>query len=271
MITPRQELTSLFDVELGALSEIEKFIDANISDRRVEMPRGEMRGVVLWFLGGRATKAFRAIILLCGQGYGTEAVILARTLLETVLSMLFIAEANSEKRAKAYVDHDWKFRERFVKSTGQLPELLNKVSPETLAENEQHIKQQARAAREEHGFENGTGALCWTGQSVAALGDRFGMSFHTRAFYPMSAQHAHVLAGAASEFIRPVPGGGVGWESGPSVSYVPETAVTACDLMISALKVLNEQFNFGLKVEISELDTHLATRLKGRTPHKHQP
>jgi hypothetical protein len=264
MVEPRKELIALFDVELGALAEVETFIDANVSDRSIETLRGEMHGIVLWFLGGRATKAFRAIILLCGQGYGTEAVILARTLLEITLSMLFIAEADSEKRAKAYVDHDWKFKERFVRSTGQLPEILSKISPELFAENEEHIKQQAQAAKEEHGFENNTGALCWTGQSVAALGDRFSMSFHTRAFYPMSAQHAHVLAGAASEFVRFVPGGGVGWESGPSVNYVPETAVTACDLMISVLKVLNEQFKFGLDAGISELDTGLAKKLKGR-------
>ena len=265
-IPPRPELLSVYAEEIGALATIEKFIDDNISPRSIEIVKGELGGVVLWFLGGRSIKAFRAIKLLCEQGFGTEAVIIARTLLEALLSMRFIDEKESEKRASLYIDHDWKFREKFAHSTSELHDVVAKVSEEKWSENEQRIKDRAKAVKEEHGYTNSLGALCWTKETITALGDRFDLKFHVRAFYQMASQHAHVLVGSANEFMRQVEGGGFGWESGPGKSYVAETAVTACDLMISVIKILNGKFKFGLEDKIDALDASLAETLKAKKP-----
>lgn len=107
----------------------------------------------LAFSTSKGLKTFRALMLLCKNGYGQDAGILARSLFELSLCVEYVLKNDTESLTKRWLDHDKIFRAQILdyaekeKITDDLPNELN-------INNIENIKKEAQKAQETHKYKN---------------------------------------------------------------------------------------------------------------------
>ena len=105
---------------------------------------------------GKALKTHEAIVILAERGFGQDAGLLVRSLLNLLIDALWMAK-DPCPRFEVWVDYDWILRERFPLPPERAAE--NKVMLDTKVTLDT-INKEAKRVRTKHGYKSGT--LRWT-------------------------------------------------------------------------------------------------------------
>ncbi len=80
--------------------------------------------VFTYFSLGKSYKTLKAILLLCSNGYGQDSAILARSLIDLLITLQYILKDSSKSRIQRYFDYDWILRKKMYDYAESKPELL---------------------------------------------------------------------------------------------------------------------------------------------------
>jgi hypothetical protein len=140
---------------------IERLLEMNdsfnkMSANKAQLPFEFENKKINWFIAlmfAKAIKTHSALILLCRQGYGEDAFILARSLFEVVLDVAYILKEDTEKRLSRYFDF-------FSKISSDRIERVSEILPSELAGEsaldknlKQKIHDKAAQVQEKHKYD----------------------------------------------------------------------------------------------------------------------
>lgn len=203
---------------------------------------------IIIFFVAKAYKTLRAILHLCGQGYGEDAGILLRSLFEIAVNALYIKD--DEELAQRYVD----FEAIYVYNLSvdpALQDVYKRLSEDKLAQ----ICEEAWRAQEKHGYKD---KHRWSGKSMGRMAKEVGLGKEYASFYVLMSQLTHSTAGSARYYMQEDKDSSVvGVKLSPSDKLVREDLLTAGALVLGIVRRWNEQFNLGIETKIAEIDNRL--------------
>lgn len=76
------------------------------------------------FLLAKSTKTFRALNILCDKGFGQDAAILVRSILENLINLAYIEKNESQHRAELFIYHSLLDNEKKLKKIKDDPDIV---------------------------------------------------------------------------------------------------------------------------------------------------
>jgi hypothetical protein len=145
---------------------------------------------ILLFFFTRAVKTYSAIRVLCGRGYGQDAAVLLRNLLENLICVKYILydPLSSDMKAVRFVEYKWVILHRHMGGR----------SKKTL------ITEKYKEYKQKYGIFSDRGLLTWSGKSVetmARLADSGLLKEYEFIFRPCS-RFSHPSIIGDNEYIR---------------------------------------------------------------------
>ncbi len=185
---------------------------------------------------GKGLKTYRAITILCDQGYGEDAQILLRSLFEHALDVRYISKhPNSNEAALRWLDYDWVVKHELTKVVHTDPyfeEYRQAVKGDDQKTKE--IEDEALKAQEKWHFwrKEKDGKLSrahahWSGMSVRDLARKVGWLSHYKTLYRLASQRVHSSVGCANDYVDLQEDHSMRLKVVPSSHLVAEVLLTA--------------------------------------------
>ena len=244
-----------FNAELNTLIESKFSVDTNAENNF---------SLFMSFVLAKAFKTHEAILLLCRNGYGEDAFMLARTLFELGVMSSYILQDSTEKRLMRYMEHDWVTRKEmydYVGSKDELLEQLNKQVEERELDQDvlQEVNQEYERVVAEYGFKPKTG---WSDKSIAKMSEDIGREDMYTTVYRLQCTVSHTNARSMNEYVREDPvNGGVIINIGPNEDLTEKTLVIAFDLFRMIIEEASKIFNWGLEDTLDEIYKRYVTEV----------
>jgi len=203
---------------------------------------------------GRGYKIHEAILMLCKNGFGEDASILARTLFDLMVTYLYILKDKTDSTAYRYFDYDWVLRKKmfdYVKGKREIMKLVEdrQSNPLPFDSTIDEVEKYADKANKKHGYTTDR----WSDKNLHDMAKVIGRLDAYKTVYFMQCQLSHNLSRGMNEFSKTTPDGIV-MEIGKSENWVEESLVVAFDFYYCILSTFNDYFELGLEKEILELE-----------------
>lgn len=251
----KKELNEKYSGDFNVIDKVEE-ISIEVF-RPVEFANNDIVKGVIWALSGKAFRTFRATKILCEQGYGPDALILCRTLLELVFNMLFIQEKDSVKRAEMFTEFEW-----VVKMQGWERESVASESSKTKIEIEKakELGIDKKIAENylntlkkyPHFKKNYYSPFGWTDEKPDEIAKRFNMFYYYRIVYWMASHFSHTTANSLASYVK------IDDETGerkviigPSDDLIQPTLRTSSILMLRVLEITDKVLQLNKALLIS--------------------
>lgn len=196
----------------------------------------------------KSYKTFSAIVVLASKGFGEDAAVLSRGLVENATNLVYIAR-DPEARTDLYLEYEYVARNRHVKmleSAGAF-DLLG-MRPQ-LAASREELRRLYESVKHKYPNEN-----LWSGRTMRVMADEVGLASHYRYAYKFFSDLAHGGPSTINQFVQPGEQAGmVGVMFGPDDSFIVESLMWSCDLFWRVLDQNNDLFALGLEVPLTEL------------------
>ncbi|MFA6522722.1 MAG: DUF5677 domain-containing protein [Patescibacteria group bacterium] len=241
-----------FNQELRTLAD--KILDKN---QKMVGPRDMFTAFAI----GKGYKTHGAILLLCKQGYGEDASILARSLYDLLINLLYIQADQTDGRAYRYFQYDWILRKKMFTYVLEKPEIMDKIlertnNPRPDDTTIKEVEEQAKLSQEKNNYtERG-----WSDKSLHDMSKEVGRIDAYKTVYRLQCQLDHNATRSVNEYAKHTQGGIV-FEVGQSENWVEESLVIAFDFYYSILVAFNSQFKSGFDKEILDLENRYITEL----------
>lgn len=217
---------------------------------RVEIITSPEKALVCLFLG-KAYKTHQAITKLARSGFGEDAAILARSLLNLVINALWIHQ-NPSVRVSAYIDFDTVLRARLGRKIIQNPSLLGSQFQNRLSgikSTQPQLEAEEKKAITKHGYKRGV----WSGKTIRDMAEDVG---HINAYdsaYTLMSNLEHSNATSTDAYITEGPDGlTIGVAPGPN--YVRESLATAHHLLLLIARLADRILELGIATELKEAE-----------------
>lgn len=214
---------------------------------------------------GKAYKTHAAILILCEQGYGEDAAILARSLVELSLSTVYIAEDKTGAAAQRYFEYDFVIRDEMYKYLSNNDELKAELerridgsgNQEATIEEVQKKAEEVRAGytKDELRRKN------WSGKSIREIAEAVGREDIYKTAYALQCSLSHSDASIANNYVKE-DGDGYMMDVAPSENWVAQTLVVSIDFFLALIKTWNEAFKLGLDEKLEDLEKRYAEAVR---------
>ncbi len=236
----------------GQYYELARRLDALAGDMAESRPvlfRTAFDGLSSFFFS-RSSKTFSAILILCQRGFGEDAAVLCRSLVENVVNFLYIRQDPAE-RADLYLEYEYVLRHTYVEmlaATGSL---------DGLAVRDENARKELRELYESVKKRYPNRHL-WSGKSLRVMADDVGLSAHYRFAYKYFSDLAHGAPSVIMGLLCPAEEPGfVRIDFGPTESFIREATIWSCDLFWRVLVTYNDIFSLGMEAQLDELSTRM--------------
>ncbi len=202
---------------------------------------------------GRACKNHYAIVLLCEQGYGEDALILTRTLLEIMITYAYITKADSEQRFARYKEFEKIIRKRGANYINQKSELSSEFSKRTggeLISTLKNLNEECERLVDEYGD---SFKYHWSGKKIIELLKDIEREDLYETVYRLQCSHAHVdISGMTS--VLSLRDGSVEIDIGASHNLVLKSLVIAFDIFFHILNGISEDSGWNLGDDLKKIE-----------------
>ncbi|MBI3335762.1 MAG: hypothetical protein HY001_04680 [Candidatus Portnoybacteria bacterium] len=205
------------------------------------------------FIIGKAYKTHKAIMLLCKQGYGEDAFMLARTLFELMITTSYIFQDDSDERLMRYMEYDWVTRKKmydYAVTKDELSEALNKkVGHEKGGRGViNQVQTEYKRVMTKYKYnKNG-----WSDKSISGMAESIGRGDAYNTVYKLQCIVAHTNARSINEYMD-LTNEGLVFNIGRNDDSVEKTLVAAFDFLRSIIEEANKQFTWNLGVSLESL------------------
>lgn len=193
-------------------------------------------------------------MILSQQGFGPEAGILLRSLMEQVVNMAWIGKKNPDERAKLFVDYFHIAGKRHYDNYykyGIFPNLTD--AERELMESREEIERTYKEVKDNYGDER-----YWAPKRVSSRAKDVSIDYDWDFYYWFFSFLAHSNAASQFEFVRRE-----GTEDlfvvGPSDSMIQEVLHLSCKYLLLAFDMWNKAFDLGLDALVQEFSGKLTS------------
>lgn len=202
------------------------------------------------FVLGKAFKTYEAIGVLCKSGYGEDAFMLARTLLEIMVTTSYVLQDETDDRLMRYMNHDWVTRKEMYDYILTNPDLLagfhkeiENGRPNTVPEVEEEYKK----VMAKYKYRNG-----WSDKSIKQMSEDINRLDIYSTVYSLQCTIGHTNARSMNEYIN-LTEEGVILNIGANWDLVQKTLVVAFDCFLHISKEANNRFGWKIENQLEEL------------------
>ena len=238
-----------FEVTASVFRSISRVIDENMN--RIK-PKTDFEWAIT-FLFYRAYKLYWTILILSQKGFGPEAAILVRSLMEHAVNMRWIAKDDREKRAKLFLEYFHVARKNLYDNYdkhGIFPNLTD-IEKQSMEDREEIEK------RYEETKQNYPDKRYWAPISIRARAQDVGAAYDWDFYYWGFSFLAHPNASSQFDFLIPAEPKD-SFIIGPSYSKLQDVLVLSSKYLLLALDTWNLVLGLGLKNLLVELTEELS-------------
>lgn len=200
----------------------------------------------------KACKTHQAVVLLAKSGYGEDAAILNRSLLNLLINARWIYK-DPQERIPAYVDYDLVLKARLNRKIAENPTLLGKaqhLAPE-FKRQQSKLDEAKNEATQRHNF-NRHG---WSGRTLRDMAAELGMITDYDSGYTLTSELEHSSVGAVSDYANMTADGTFQVSGGPSTNWVLESLGFAPLLLIAIAKLADPILELEIAEQLTAADT----------------
>jgi hypothetical protein len=150
---------------------------------------------------GKGYKTFSAIILLCQNGYGQDALVLARTLFELTVNTYYIFKDPTENRVDRYFGYQSVLRSKaikhFLKSEESKAVLVAKFKERDDGETIESVLKQAEEAQKKYNFKKNK----WSEDNLADMATEAGLEHIYKTLYKVQNDLTHSTVGGIDDYL----------------------------------------------------------------------
>jgi len=241
-----------FNEELRILAD--KMLDRTV---KLEGPRDMFASFAI----GKCYKTHAAILLLCRQGYGEDASVLARSLFDLLINLLYILADKNDERAYRYFRYDWVLRKKMFEYAKGKPEIIDKIQqrannplPNDVTIKE--VEEQTKLVQKMYKYSNNG----WSDKSLHDMALEVDRIDAYQTVYRLQCQLHHNLSRSVNEYAKQEKNGIV-FNVGQSENWVEESLVVAFDFFYYIVVAFNSHYKLNLDKEILELESRYASQL----------
>ena len=238
-----------FEVSATVFRNISRAIDDNMN---LIKPKTDFEWAIT-FLFYRAYKLYWTILILSQKGFGPEAAILVRSLMEHAVNMQWIAKDNHDKRAKLFLEYCHVARKKLYDNYdkyGVFPNLTD-TEKQSMESGEEIEK------RYEEVKQNYPNEWYWAPNKIRTRAHDVGAAYDWDFYYWGFSFLAHPNASSQFDFLIP----GEPKDSfviGPSYSKLQDVLVLSCKYLLLTLNTWNLVFGLGLENMLVRLTEKLS-------------
>lgn len=242
--------------------ELVQVLDRGTKGRQLSLDTDHKR--LMSFFHAKGYKTHQAIVLLARNGFGEDAGILTRSLINLSIAARWINH-DPNKWVPAYLDYEHVFQARLNRKIVQDPRLVGRSPQDAMIDykdKQPMLDAAAKDATSRHGY-NYRG---WSGKSLYEMANELGMRSDYYFGYVLLSELEHTSIGALAEYVSLTPDGSFHVTGGPSLNWVRESLGAAHLFLIAIAKSVDQVLELGITTELEKLDArmlglHGATRL----------
>jgi len=217
-----------------------------------EYPLGGDKEVFTAFCVGKAYKTHGALLLLCEQGYGQDAAILVRSLIDLLITLLYILEDSTNKRIQRYFAYDWILRKKMFDYGKTKPEILKllearNANPKSKDNTLKEIEEQAKLAQEKYKY-----GRDWSDKNIREMAEFVDKKDLYLTIYRLQSQLMHTAPRTMNEYIKDN-GKGYTIEVGQNDRWVEDTLVVAFDCMYNIVGQYDKLLHLGYAKQLDDI------------------
>ena len=204
----REVIRSKFQAELAACRDLHAVVIDVVERRDPELsaPVATAAGPAVMFLVGKIWRSFTAARILAQDGYGPDAMVVARSLVNGAIDLAYIVREDSEERARQWCAVGEKDRQDYWKQVGKVADRdqdLDRARIEAQSKQWKQLKINRRA-------------------ELAGLKDLYQIAFRA------GSSPEHSDSWSSIDYVEEISEGGLGFQVGPSEKGVTKALSAAC-------------------------------------------
>ncbi len=215
------------------------------SKLQLEITNGDNKDFFMAFVMGKSFKTYEAIGLLCRSGYGEDAFMLARTLLELMVTAVYVLQDETEDTLMRYMSYDWVTRKKMYDYIITKDELLMGLNKAIKSDNKEgalaEIEEEYKKVMEKYKYTNG-----WSDKGIKGMSETIGRSDLYNTVYSLQCTIGHTNARSMNEYMSHTEEGTI-LNIGENLDLSRTTLVVAFDCFFHISKEANKRFSWGLE------------------------
>lgn len=219
------------------------------------------KSIFISFCLGKTYKTHKAILILCEAGYGQDAAMLVRSMVELLITLLYILADKTDGRLYRYFDYDWILQRKmygYAKTKPHLVELINdrQVNPRDGDNSIEEIETTAKLMMEKHNY-----GKSWSEKNIREMSAEVGKDGLYDTMYVLQSQLIHTSPRATNEYISRA-GDKYVVSVGSDGKWIEESLVSAFDCLYSVLGEVDKFFELGLSGDLDNVAKEYSTELE---------
>lgn len=257
-------MTEEINILLKFNKELHDLVDSKL---QLDITDSDNKAFFAAFVIGKAFKTYEAIGLLCRSGYGEDAFMLARTLLELMITTSYILKDETEDTLMRYMNYDWVTRKKMYDYIMTKDELLVGLNKAIDSDGKQgtptEIEEKYKEVMEKYKYKNG-----WSDKSIESMSETIGRSDLYNTVYRLQCTIGHTNARSMNEYMKHTVEGTV-FNIGKNWDLSQTTLVVAFDCFFHISKEANKRFSWQLEDTLEEMSKKWAKEV-GKIKHDNQ-
>lgn len=229
--------------------KLHKFAEEKLSS----IPDDSDRTFFVAFVITKAFKTHESVLLLCRGGYGEDAFMLTRTLLELMVINSYILKDSTNNLLMRYMNHDWVTRREMYDVIVQNPKLLielnKKAESDGGANSVSEIGERSNEVTEEYNYQRHRG---WSDKNIREMFVDVGREDLYNTVYKLQCILGHSNARSMNEYVHKSDTDPT-FNIGPNWDMTRTALVPVFDCFFHIMKEADEQFSWGLDKSLEDL------------------
>ncbi len=211
---------------------------------------------------GKAYKTHEAMMLLCKQRYGEDALVLSRTLFEMMVMMSYILADSTDERLLRWVEHDWVTRKEMFDYVVSKDDLIKNVNerigsgqaePDVLST----IESEYARVMKKYDYKQG-----WSDKSIQKMANKVGRGDAYKTVYKLQCMVGHTNARSINEYMQHSSEEGFVINIGANLDLAETSLVTGMDFFGIILELTGKQLSWNIQGQLDKLGEELSAVMK---------
>jgi hypothetical protein len=238
----------IFDINISVFHQLSNIFEEKV--KGLELQSDFQKAIN--FLYCRSYRLHWSILILCDNGFGQEAGILLRSLIEQVVNMAWIGKEDPDHRAKLFVDYSHIARKKLYDNWEKHRVFDNLTDPQKqFIEDKREIERLYLEAKENYKDESR-----WAPKHIKTRADEVGLGYDWDFYYWNLSFFVHSNSASQFEFIRKK-GKDNSYIVGPSEFMIQNVLHLSCKYLLLAFDLWNKAFELGLDKQVQEFQIKL--------------
>lgn len=227
-----------FFILLKALKWLDKFAYKVMSDPAISISRKDYHKTLFYLQVIKLHTSFGAVIELIKRGYGIDAMILVRSMLNNLINCMWIMDRKQKTRAKKFINYNFVLRNKSLDIAKKYPNQLDHFKKVTDEEDE-IVSSYKKVAGQ---FK--TNLNRWSGISIHQMAKETKREWDYDFVYALASSLEHSDIQSLNQYIESIDDTQklLKFTGGPSTRYINESGITSIKYMGNGLELFIKIF-----------------------------